>query len=128
PLFPGFDTLGTLAHLRRTGFDHSWFVLTPAILRREFALSGSEQNPDLTNRDLRLLAGRVLARSRPPAPVEAFVRRGEDFLRAPSVDQLVRQMNQLAGAPLIDGAALERELRARDRELHNPFSKDLQLV
>jgi uncharacterized protein len=128
PLFPGFDTLGTLAHLRRTGFDHSWFVLTPAILRREFALSGSEQNPDLTSRDLRLLAGRVLGRSRPPAPVEAFVRRGEDFLRASSVDDLVRQMNQLTAAQLVDATALERELRARDLEVDNPFTKDLQLV
>jgi len=128
PLFPGFDTLGTLAHLRRGGFDHSWFVLTPQILRREFALSGSEQNPDLTNRDLRLLARRVLAGSSPPAPVEAFVRRGEDFLQAQSVDDLVRQMNELAGAPLVEAAALERELRARDREVDNPFSKDMQLV
>jgi predicted oxidoreductase len=128
PLFPGFDTLGTLAHLRQTGFDHSWFVLTPEILRREFALSGSEQNPDLAGRDLRLLARRVLARKRPPAPVEAFLHHGEDFTSAPRLDHLVRRMNDLAGAQLIDGAALERELRARDREVDNPFSKDLQLV
>jgi predicted oxidoreductase len=128
PLFPGFDTLGTLAHLRSSGFDHSWFLLTPEILRREFALSGSEQNPDLARRDLRLLARRVLARKRPPAPVEAFLHRGEDFLSAPTVEHLVRGMNRHAGAPLIDAAELERELRARDREVENPFTKDLQLV
>jgi predicted oxidoreductase len=70
----------------------------------------------------------VLARKRPPAPVEAFLHRGEDFLSAPTVEHLVRGMNRLAGAPLIDAAELERELRARDREVENPFTKDLQLV
>ncbi len=45
PLWPGFDTLGTLEHLRRTGHDYSWFILDQQIIRREFALSGSEQNP-----------------------------------------------------------------------------------
>ena len=128
PLFPGFDTLGTLAHLRQTGFDHSWFVLTGSILRREFALSGSEQNPDLTRRDLRLLTGRLFSRGRAPAPVEAFVQHGEDFLVAGSVAELVRKMNALTGAPLVDPGRLERELRARDREVDHPFSKDLQMV
>src|SRR5207245_10296587 len=59
PLFPGFDTLGTLEHLMKTGCDHSWFVLNQRIIKREFALSGSEQNPDLTNKDIRLLLQRA---------------------------------------------------------------------
>lgn len=128
PLFPGFDTLGTLAHLRQTGFDHSWFVLTRRILQREFALSGSEQNPDLTNRDLRLLARRIVLRGEAPAPVEAFVQHGEDFLMASTAGELGRKMNALTQAPLIDPARLEAEIRARDREVDHPFSKDLQLV
>ena len=28
PLYPGFDTLGTLEHLRDDRYDYSWFVLT----------------------------------------------------------------------------------------------------
>ena len=59
PYFPGFDTLGTLRHLRATGYDYSWFVLTQRIIEKEFALSGSEQNPDLTGKDLKLLLSRV---------------------------------------------------------------------
>ncbi len=39
PLFPGFDTLGTLEHLMKTGYDYSCFVLTQKIIEREFALS-----------------------------------------------------------------------------------------
>jgi predicted oxidoreductase len=79
PNFPGFDTLGTLTQLRRTVHDHSWFVLTQRIIEKEFALSGSEQNPDLTGRSVRQVLGRV--RPGAPAPVEAFKSKGEDFER-----------------------------------------------
>ena len=48
PLFPGFDTLGTLEHIMKSGYDYTWFVLDQKIIGKEFALSGSEQNPDLT--------------------------------------------------------------------------------
>ena len=50
PLFPGSDTLGQLQYIMSTGYDYSWFVLTQSIIKKEFALSGSEQNPDLTGK------------------------------------------------------------------------------
>jgi len=126
PLFPGFDTLGTLEYLRRTGHDHSWFVLTRKIIEREFALSGSEQNPDLTGRSVR----DVLARIRPgvPGPVQAFVDHGADFVTAASVQELVAGMNAITGDALLDPAVVEAEVVARDRELANPFTKDLQVT
>ena len=126
PFFPGFDTLGTLAHLRATGHDHSWFVLTRAIIEKELALSGSEQNPDLTGRSIR----QVMSRVRPgaPGPVAAFLRHGADFVVARSVPELVAGMNRLTPEPLLDAADLEREIVARDREVANPFSKDAQLT
>ncbi|KAE8763681.1 FAD-binding dehydrogenase [Georgenia thermotolerans] len=126
PLFPGFDTLGTLAHLRRTGHDHSWFVLTQRIIEKEFALSGSEQNPDLTGKDLRLLAQRL--RPGAPGPVEAFKERGADFVVAGTLAELVAGMNALTPAPLLDPARVEGEVVARDREMLNPFTKDLQVA
>ncbi|GAA1625669.1 FAD-binding dehydrogenase [Georgenia ruanii] len=126
PLFPGFDTLATLAHLRRTGHDHSWFVLTQRIIEKEFALSGSEQNPDLTGKDLRLLAQRL--RPGAPGPVEAFKEHGADFVVADTLADLVAGMNALTPEPLLDPARVEREVVARDRELANPFTKDLQVA
>src|SRR5699024_5186426 len=126
PALPGFDTTSTLRHLRSTGHDHSWFVLTRKIIEEEFALSGSEQNPDLTGRDVR----QVLSRIKPgaPGPVQAFLDHGEDFLQAASVPELARQMNDLTRDELIDAAALERTIRARDAELGNPFSTDAHLT
>lgn len=126
PLFPGFDTLGTLAHLRTTGHDHSWFVLTQRIIEKEFALSGSEQNPDLTGRSVRGILGR-LGKGAPP-PVERFKRRGPDFVVANTLPGLVEAMNGLTERPLLQLADVEREVTARDREVENAFSKDLQIT
>ena len=127
PLFPGFDTLGTLAHIGGTGHEHTWFVATHKIVEKEFALSGSEQNPDLTGKDLRLLVSRVRAGVAPP--VRAFLDRGEDFVVADTLAELVAGMNRITGgAPPVDLATVEREVLARDREVGNRFTKDLQLT
>jgi predicted oxidoreductase len=126
PLYPGFDTLGTLTHLRTTGSDHSWFVLTQRIIEKEFALSGSEQNPDLTGRSVRQVLGRLRAGA--PAPVEAFKRNGADFVVAGELDELVKGMNALTDEPLLDPQDIRRTIEARDRELANDFTKDMQIA
>jgi hypothetical protein len=127
PLYPGFDTLGTLKHLRQTGHDYSWFVLTQKILKKEFALSGSEQNPDLTYKRWGQVLGRAFGRAA-PGPVEAFKKHGVDFVVRPTLVELVRGMNALTEEPLLDLAAIEHEMVARDREIDNPFSKDTQIT
>ncbi|MCO1655023.1 FAD-binding dehydrogenase [Pseudonocardia humida] len=132
PNYPGFDTLSTLGAITASGYDHSWFVLTRTIVEKEFALSGSEQNPDLTGKSV---VG-TLSRVRPgaPAPVQAFLDKGEDFVVADTVAELVAGMNKLARPgrdgtePVIDAADLERQIAARDREIENPFAKDLQVT
>ncbi|MBZ9661908.1 FAD-binding dehydrogenase [Mesorhizobium sp. ESP-6-4] len=127
PLYPGFDTLGTLSHIMSTGFDYSWFILTKKIIQKEFALSGSEQNPDLTGKSWRQVLGR--ATSGIPGPVKAFMDKGEDFIVEADLAKLVARMNALAGGePLLDVAQIEREIRARDMQLDNPFSKDAQIT
>jgi hypothetical protein len=127
PLFPGFDTLGTLAHIGTTGYGHTWFVATKKIVEKEFALSGSEQNPDLTGKDVRLLVNR--ARAGVSAPVQAFLDRGEDFVVATTLPELVAGMNRVTGGePEIDLATVEREVVARDRAVDNVFGKDLQMT
>ncbi|RFA08785.1 FAD-binding dehydrogenase [Subtercola boreus] len=126
PLFPGFDTLGTLEHILSTGYDHSWFVLTQKIIEKEFALSGSEQNPDLTGRDLRLLASRVGPGA--PGPVEAFKARGVDFVVASSLPELLSGMQSRSGDAPLDTARVTAEIEARDREIGHEFTKDAQIT
>ncbi|WP_225845314.1 FAD-binding dehydrogenase [Streptomyces sp. HPF1205] len=126
PYFPGFDTLGTLEHIMSTGHEYTWFVLTQRIIEKEFALSGSEQNPDLTGKSVREVLKRVLPGA--PGPVEAFKRSGADFVVERELGALVRGMNALTGEGLIEEDALRGEIEARDRETANPYTKDLQIT
>ncbi len=127
PLFPGFDTLGTLAHIMHSGHEHTWFVLTQKILEKEFALSGSEQNPDIASKSVRELLRARLAKGA-PAPVEAFKRHGVDFVVEQRLSELIAGMNALTDEPLLDPGLVESEIVARDREVANPYSKDLQIT
>ncbi len=126
PLFPGFDTLGTLAHIMKTGHEHTWFLLTQRIIEKEFALSGSEQNPDLTGKSVSGVVGR--ARGGAPGPVEAFKKRGADFVVERDLRELVKKMNALTDEPLLHYDRVESEVLGRDREMDNAFTKDLQIT
>jgi uncharacterized protein len=137
PIFPGFDALGAVRHVAASGYDYSWFVLDQATVDSEFALSGSEQNADLTGRDLRLLANRI--KPGPTPEVGRFQRDGVDFLAADTVDDLAARMNALAGeevidaaplidAPLIDPTALRAIIEERDRQVRSGLGKDPQVV
>jgi predicted oxidoreductase len=127
PCFPGFDTLATLRRIFSTGHDYSWFVLNETIIAKEFALSGSEQNPDVTGKDVKLLARSRLARGA-TGPVEAFKNRGVDFVVRDNLRDLVAGMNEIARGPRLDYDKLERQIVARDREVANRFTKDAQLM
>jgi len=124
PLFPGFDALGALEHVARSGHDHSWFVLDSRVFGRELALSGSEQNPDLTGKSIRMVLQRALPRA--VKPVEEFGRRGPDFVFASGAQDLARKMNQLAGTTQIDAVSLERELEEHDEQAASPSPSDRQ--
>lgn len=126
PLFPGFDTLGTFEHIAATGYEYSWFVTTQAIIEKEFALSGSEQNPDLTGKSVRELLRQRLGKGA-TEPVEAFKRKGEDFVVGSSLDEVLDGMQSKSPDVTIDRDRVRLEIEARDRELANPFSKDSQV-
>ena len=126
PFLPGFDTLGTLKHIQETGFSYSWFILTQKIIKKEFALSGSEQNPDITNKDYALFLIRIFGK-KAPGPVEAFKEHGKDFIVSNDLKTLVEKMNELSGTPLLDYEKIKAQIEARDRELDHKYSKDTQV-
>ncbi|WP_348684974.1 FAD-binding dehydrogenase [uncultured Brevundimonas sp.] len=130
PALPGYDTLSTLRYLRTTPdlaeHDHSWFILTQSIIEKEFALSGSEQNGDITSGDwLRVLKTRLGKGASPE--VEAFKAKGADFVVAQELETLVAGMNALTPTPLLKTEAVRRVVEARDAQIANPFAKDLQI-
>ncbi|UWF56992.1 FAD-binding dehydrogenase [Staphylococcus hyicus] len=127
PDYPGFDTLHTLETIMKTSYDYSWFILTEDIVKKEFVLSGSEQNPDLTNKDIRRLIKERLGKTA-TAPVQAFLDKGADFVKADDLKTLVAKMNALTGENLIDYNQVKHEIEARDLQLMNTFSKDPQVT
>lgn len=127
PLYPGYDTLGQLEYIMKTGHDYSWFILTQAIIKKEFALSGSEQNPDLTGKSWRMTLRRAFNKGAPD-PVEAFKAKGADFIVRDNLDELVAAMNKLSGTNLLDIASIRQQIEARDREMDNPYVKDTQVM
>ncbi len=128
PLFPGYDALGALSHINRTGYSHSWFILNRKIIEKEFALSGSEQNPDLTSKNVLGLLNRALPWAGAPEPVAKFMDKGSDFVIQDNLPDLVKGMNTLVGENLVDFTALEREIVARDRDVASDLGKDAQIM
>ncbi len=127
PLYPGSDTLGQLQYILSTGHDYSWFILTQSIIKKEFALSGSEQNPDLTGKSWMATARRATNKGA-PAPVEAFKAHGADFIVRDRLDDLVSAMNALAGNDLLRFEEIKAQIEARDREIANAYAKDTQVL
>jgi hypothetical protein len=127
PLFPGSDTLGQLSHIMSTGYDYSWFILTQSIIKKEFALSGSEQNPDLTGKSWLMTARRAINKGA-PGPVEAFKTHGADFVVRDHLADLIDGMNALSGDNLLDARHVRTQIEARDRETVNPYAKDNQVM
>ncbi|MBR1367413.1 FAD-binding dehydrogenase [Bradyrhizobium ottawaense] len=127
PLFPGSDTLGQLKYIMSTGYDYSWFILTQSIIKKEFALSGSEQNPDLTGKSWRMTLRRATNKGA-PAPVEAFKSHGVDFIVRDKIEDLVAEMNKLAGSDLLKLEHIRMQIEARDREIANAYVKDAQVM
>lgn len=127
PLFPGSDTLGQLKYIMSTGYDYSWFILTQSIIKKEFALSGSEQNPDLTGKSWRMTLRRATNKDA-PTPVEAFKSHGADFIVRDKIEDLVAAMNELAGSDLLKLEHIRMQIEARDREIANPYVKDAQVM
>lgn len=128
PCLPGFDTLATLKRILAAGHDHSWFILSQKIIEKEFALSGSEQNPDLVSGEWgQVLRERVLSKGA-SAPVEAFKRRGADFVVADTLEALVQGMNRLEPDAPLDPARVRAQVDARDAQIRNAFAKDAQVI
>ena len=127
PLFPGFDSLGALRHILSSGREHSWFLLNMRTIGPEFSLSGSEQNPDIAAKSVKLLLT-TRAGGKITPPVRAFLDNGVDFLQAPTVDELVQKMNALVGEPLIDADELTETVRLRDSQVRSGLGKDPQVL
>ncbi|KAK3377200.1 fumarate reductase/succinate dehydrogenase flavoprotein-like protein [Lasiosphaeria ovina] len=130
-LFPGSDTLATLKYICSTGYDYTWFIADQSIVAREFALSGSEQNPDFTGKSVWQLFMQRVFSSKGTTPVQNFTKYGEDFVVRDNLEDLVAGMNELAaksGGLQLDLAKVREVVETRDGQFDNTYSKDAQVM
>ncbi|OHF04243.1 FAD binding domain-containing protein [Colletotrichum orchidophilum] len=129
-LFPGTDTLATLKYICSTGYDYTWFILDQSIIAREFALSGSEQNPDITGKSVWQLLTRVFGK-KGTVPVQNFQKYGKDFVVKDNLADLVQGMNELQrerGGPVLSLEDIKETIELRDGQFDNVYSKDAQTM
>lgn len=127
PLYPNFDGMGAVRHIMETGFSYTWLILNHEIFRREFGMSGQELNPALTDKHP-WMAIKGLLKPAISSHAQEFLERGVDFVTASSVTGLAAQMSAVPNVAPVDAAVLEQEIRARDSQVGNPFSKDPQIM
>ena len=127
PNLPGFDTLTSLRRILSAG-QHSWFILTQKIIEKEFALSGSEQNPDLTEGSWKDVIRERLGSKGATGAVEAFKAKGEDFVVADDLEALVAGMNRITPEHPVDPGHIRAQIAARDSQVDNRFCKDAQIT
>lgn len=127
PLYPNFDTVGALRHVIASGYSYSWLVMNSEIFRREFGMAGQELNPAITAKNA-WKAAKGLIHPKIAGPLREFLERGVDFVSAPTVAGLASAMSGVPDVSPIDPVTLEREIRARDSQLGNRFSKDPQFA
>ncbi|KAJ6151312.1 FAD binding domain-containing protein [Penicillium chermesinum] len=121
-LYPGSDTLATLKHICGTGYDYSWFVLDRSIICKEFALSGSEQNPDITGKSILGALQRVLGWSPLGRYKHSWIKAPTSYWKQHYPDSSIRN------GPIIELEKLESEIRTRDIQLDNEYTKDAQIM
>ncbi|KYK62122.1 hypothetical protein DCS_03269 [Drechmeria coniospora] len=129
-LFPGSDTRATLKHICATGYDYTWFILNQTIMAREFSLSGSEQNPDVTGKNIWLLLTRIFG-AKGTVPVQNFQKHGKDFVVRDTLEALVEGMNKLASerrGPALELDKIKDVIDARDSQMNNGYAKDAQVM
>ena len=129
-LMPGTDSLATLKYICSTGYDYTWFILDQTILAREVALSGSEQNPDVTKKSILQSLGRIFSK-KGTVPVQNFAKYGKDFVVRDNLTELVAGMNELAkqrDGPALDLDSVRKIVESRDSQMDNAYSKDAQAM
>ena len=63
-----------------------------------------------------------------PRPVKRFMDHGEDFVVQKNLGDLVRAMNALTGDGLLDEDSIRAEIVARDGQIANKITKDMQVA
>jgi predicted oxidoreductase len=112
PLVSGFDTRRLVTDVCAQERAYSWQVLNRRIALKELAVSGSEFNPSIANKNLFAFLREILFGNR--WLVDDLTSHCQDFVMAASLPELVEKMNALQGDDSVQLTAVEHAVRQYD--------------
>jgi len=127
PLVTGFDTRFLVEQVCHQEYGHTWQVLNTKIARKELAVSGSEFNQSIRDKNLFGFLKNVLFGN--PNLVRDLTENGKDIVVADDLGSLIQKMNRLVGEDLIDGRQLREDISRYDQQIRRgqTFHNDEQL-
>ncbi len=94
PLITAYDTRWTVEEICKQEKKYSWQVLNMKIMMKEFAISGSESNKAIRDKNLLLFLQHILLGNK---ELVNDMLNSPDFVTANSIPELVEKMNALEG-------------------------------
>ncbi|GLQ30144.1 FAD-binding dehydrogenase [Litoribrevibacter albus] len=113
PMVTGFDTRRLVTQVCQQPGQFSWQILNKKIAIKELAVSGSEFNDAIKNKDL--LAFLKMAVMGNESLVDDLTRHCSDFVMADSLEELVEKINQQNQGFSMDLSTLNDELQTYDQ-------------
>jgi hypothetical protein len=125
-LMAGFDTRYLIQQICRQPYQYSWQVMNYKIAVKEFAISGSEHNKAIANKDLLGFLKDILLGN--ANLVDHLIEACPDVLVANSIDELVEKMNALENNNFVKTDRVQKEIMNYDQCIQNKnFAGDDQL-
>ncbi len=127
PLITAFDTRWTVEQICKQEKKYSWQILNMKIAYKEFAISGSESNKAMRDKSWIGFIKTILFGNK--ELVHDMIENCIDFVTADTLEELVEEMNQLAGNNDVKIADVKKDVEAYDVQIDRgpKFHNDDQL-
>jgi len=114
PLITAYDTRWTVEEICKQEKKYSWQVLNMKIMMKEFAISGSESNKAIRDKNLLLFLQHILLGNK---ELVNDMLNSPDFVTANSIPELVDKMNALQGTDDVKLDALATSIGRYDEQI-----------
>jgi predicted oxidoreductase len=114
PLITAYDTRWTVEEICKQEKKYSWQVLNMKIMMKEFAISGSESNKAIRDKNLLLFLQHILLGNK---ELVNDMLNSPDFVTANSIPELVDKMNALEGTDDVKLDAVATSIGRYDEQI-----------
>jgi predicted oxidoreductase len=113
PLVTSFDTLHLCRQINKLQIPHSWQILNQRIALKELAISGSEHNTAIRDREFVTMLKEVFLGNK--KLLNKMLKESDHFIIADTVEELVVKMNDLTKEQLVSVEELSNTVNSFDQ-------------